>query len=514
MGKKMPIYLTTLTILASTLSLAPVGAVSETGPWSFDELTAAKDEVDAEASARCADSFTRTTCINSIMEEKGGIYYTGLWKFRYNQFTPLSMNFATGELGYYYNSTNEYRKNNNKRPYLKDYLTKLFIVQVEQGYDNWAADLRAGVKDSEHWQVLYDGSTTEEGDSLLPYDQKSSLIIGKPSFDSKYEKYLRVLYMGTFNTEAEINTYDFTECAEGRTCEAWYDTTNPFLYFKDFSFTDGYNDGYSSGFNDGQTIGHSNGYNGGYDVGYGDGYNNGYSDGNADGRDESYHAGYTEGLNNGLSEGYDDGYTAGHKEGIDEGYQNGQSEGYQDGYYAGYEAGRNAGYEFGFTDGYEDGYSNGYEAGSSFSTSGQEIDDYTSSNSSDDQPREGIATDGQNDSNDTNNKDNIDEINGVDGSTIKNDITNPDINTLTSNDALSSNNGISSTNVLALSSGQIASKSPLSSPDTGMPTAEKGTTEFPWWLGVISLTSVGVFVWFFGPKRKNHKKNIKNVKKV
>lgn len=559
MVKKLPILLSTLTVLANAFTVVNVSASGDQGPWSFDELVSANSEIEAEASIQCTESFTRPACINSLMENRGGIYYTGLWKFRYNQLTPLSLNFATGEMGYYYNSTNEYRKINNKRPYLKDYLTKLFIVQVEQGYDNWSADLRAGIKDNEHWQVLYDGTITEEGTSLLPYDQKASLTINKPSFDPKYEKYLRVLYMNTFSDSAEINTYDFRECAEDRTCEAWYDASNPFLYFKDFSYTDGYNDGYEAGRHDGEIDGYEagyeaghhdgqiDGYRAGYEAGYNEGqseglttgydsglvdgqttgYQSGYADGYANGQVEGqatgYQSGYTdghengldEGRENGLAEGYNEGYAEGHTDGQAEGYNNGYTDGHENGFNEGYQAGQNAGYQSGQSDGYQDGYLAGYQAGQDANNTPDQNDEL---NTQDTTTNNGVDTNNQGD-NITNNGDDMD--NHGDIMSVNNSETDSASGSLdTDTNALSVHNPTSTSGItLSLDQGGIASqttpdKASISSPDTGAPTGEKGITEFPWWIGAISLLTLSIFAWFFGPKSRNHKKSPKNPKKV
>ena len=543
MGKKILLFILTLTILAGVTPASSVGAVSQTGPWSFDELMSAKNEVEAEASVQCTNASLRSACINQIMQDKGGIYYTGLWKFQFNQFTPISMNFATGELEYYFNSTNEYRKYNNKRPYLKDYLTELLIVQVEQGYDNWAADLRAGVKSSEHWRMLYYGVKGDEEDSLLPYDRKTTLNISTPSFDEKYEKTLRAFSVSTFSDTSEINSYDFSECAEGRKCDAWYDADSPFLYFKDFNYSDGlntgynngYNEGYQTGFETGHTIGKNDGYSAGYEEGYGAGYNNGliegenqgytngYNNGRADGAQDNYDAGHTEGYTEGHTEGYNEGYTEGHENGLTTGYHNGvndgyqsgvsdgresgMAEGYQNGYNAGLEAGRTEGYQAGHDEGYEAGYTSGYDAG------------YNADRNTD--------MSEQRDDNDTlgNNNTNTDELATGESNTIEEgttastgDATSEQLTSTTGSAPMLASNSsvkIEANMPLVKTSNQV---SPLSSPETGAPTAENGSIEFPWWLGAIILLSFLALCWLFWPisqkDRKISRKPIDKAKKL
>ncbi len=57
--------------------------------------------------------------------------------------------------------------------------------------------------------------------------------------------------------------------------------------------------------------------------------------------------------------------------------------------------------------------------------------------------------------------------------------------------------------------------SPVKTPETGLPTKESSSVEFPWWLGAIFLLNGATFVWLFWPKKsKKAKKSLDKFKEV
>lgn len=483
MAKKLPLLISTLTILVSILSASNVGATEveeDLGPWSFDELFAARLELKAIVEAECPQAaYTRNACLNRIMENKGGIYYTGMLKFQYGQFMPISIDFKNNTLDYYYSSEDLYRNYYWKLPYTGDYLTKLVIVQPEKNYPgNVLADLRQNVESS-HWRVIYD--STKDGNDInsLPFDRRATLSINKPSFDPEYEQYLQIFYTDVYDEAGRYTKTYFTDCIDGKKYDIWLDGPNANPYFKDFSYSDGYTAGYSDGSNTGYTDGYNVGYNDGYANGksggylegfnegrlrgYDDGRNEGYMEGYFSGQDSGYMIGYSDGQSTGHDTGYQEGYITGHADGHEEGLTEGRADGYAAGYSDGLETGRSAGYTEGYSLGYDEGYNLGYSAALLSIT-----DNITNSN---------------------------DDMSSPDS------IINATIN----------ENTASGTSSIELSGATKLQPTNPSTPDTGAATREDDSqVEFQWWLGAIFTIGLATLCWLFWP---NHQKRSKSSKK-
>ncbi|MBR3131791.1 hypothetical protein IKG33_00005 [Candidatus Saccharibacteria bacterium] len=286
MVKKLPLIISTLAILSSLVTIPSASAINDEGPWSFDQLFLATTELKAIVDSGCpTQEYFRSACVTRIMEARGGIYYLGLPNFQYAQFSVASIDFSnddgTSTLEYYLRSEDLYRNYNWRLPY-DDFLSRLYIVQLEIDHgDNYVSDIKNGIEEP-YWRVLYDGTKTDEEDSLLPYDERATLTIKKPSFSPEYEKYIRYYYVDT-NGDAEFYTLDFTHCKDGRKYNIWYDTAHPYAYFRDFGYEEGFEDGYNEGnaisYNDGYTNGYEDGFNTGNGVGFEEGYSNGFEDG-------------------------------------------------------------------------------------------------------------------------------------------------------------------------------------------------------------------------------------------
>lgn len=467
MAKKMPLLISTLTILVSILSASNVGATEveeDLGPWSFDELFAARLELKAIVEAECPQAaYTRNACLNRIMENKGGIYYTGMLKFQYGQFMPISIDFKNNTLDYYYSSEDLYRNYYWKLPYTGDYLTKLVIVQPEKNYPgNVLADLRQNVESS-HWRVIYDSTKDGNDVNSLPFDRRATLSINRPSFDPEYEQYLQIFYTDVYDEAGRYTKTYFTDCIDGKKYDIWFDGPNANPYFKNFSYDEGYAAGYSDGNNTGYTNGYSAGYNEGFSGGQSDGYNQGFNDGLSQGyfqgRDEGYMDGYFSGEQSGYSIGYQDGQTVGHDAGYTEGHEEGLTEGYNSGLTDGFTAGYSDGVEAGHTAGYTDGYNFGYDEGYTIGFNTALVSSINNSNTS-------------------------------------------------STEVITTTTNLSSEATLSSS---IKSQLAPTTPDTGATTREDSSSvEFQWWLGAIFALGLAALCWLLWP---NHPKRSKSPKK-
>lgn len=286
MVKKLPLLISTLAVLSSLVAVPNTSAVNNDGPWSFDELFAASLELKMAVDSQCpGHMYLRPACVDDLLENWGGIYYYGLPSFQYAQFSVASIDFSSDDdtsiLEYYSRSEDLYRNYNWIFPDV-DYLSRLYIVQLEADHgDNYVFDIINGTEDP-YWRVLYDGTKSDEEESLLPYDQRAALTIKKPSFSPDYERFIRYLYVDT-NGDVEFYTLDFTHCKDGRKYNIWYDTSNPYAYFRDFSYEEGFEDGYNEGnvtsYDDGYINGYEDGFSTGNGAGFEDGYSNGFEDG-------------------------------------------------------------------------------------------------------------------------------------------------------------------------------------------------------------------------------------------
>lgn len=543
MARKLPLYLSTLTILASSLLVPSVSALDEEedlGPWSFDELFAAELDLESEVAERCNEPLLISPCTNEIMHEKGNLYEIGLQKFRYNQLNIRSLDFRTGVLEYYFKSEDTYRKIRNRNPYI-DYLSKLVIVQAEADYEeDYFIDLKNGVENP-HLNVLYSGTKADDETSLLPFDQLATLQITKPTLDSQYEKKIKLYYEET-SGDSGMYTLDFTDVfADNLKYNVYTEGPNPYPYLKDFSYNagrdaglnegystgyedghnaglnEGYNNGYNDGSNEGYNAGHDDGYNSGLDDGYEDGFingldegfNNGYNlglnDGQQAGYNDGYNDGYDNGFNDGMNNGFNDGYNNGFNDGQNMGYLNGRGEGYNEGFNDGYNNGRISGY----TDGYISGYGNGYDRGRIDGSNNNSATDNTDDTSNTD----GTDTDSS-DTTDTTDTTDTDNVNSTDGANTDN--ANAD-DASSANDAaptatVNNTNSLSDNKTINITP-NLSSKAKTfaRTPNTGAATPE--TTEqgskvsFPWWLGVIFGLNAIILTWLFWPDPKRSEKN-------
>ncbi len=229
-------------------------------------------------------------------------------------------------------------------------------------------------------------------------------------------------------------------------------------------------------------------YNSGYNNGTIDGYWEGYEHGRANG----YNEGYRDGYDFGLSSGYEEGYSNGHSSGYYDGYNNGLA---NDRYDIGYSDGLNSGLNTGYANGRNDGFSNGYDAG--YQVGYQ--DGYNNS----------IATTFQ-DTEETDTR----AIDANDTAIIDNTTAMPEdettaIDSLTVATTATADN-TSETNIVnpVVVSNTVAKKpaiTAISAPDTGAPTEENHSIEFPWWAIITIAISGFLAVWWLMPIKKSKK---------
>ena len=504
MAKKMPLIISTLTLLASSLISTATWADGFNhlidGPWTFEEMMAAEAEVQPIIEAVCPYESNVTECVDQYTDYRyyDDPIYNRLPIFENNQFHVLSLdpNPKNGKttIEYYFNSENSYEKNNSPvrveadgmgniiRKYFDDSssvhtISRLYIYQVEAEYTTEASDINSYEEEvfaSPHTKVLYSGIKTESESSLLPVNQKGTLEIEEISYDPEYHRWFFVMFEDE-NGKLHIQRVVFPDCHQGgELCKMQYTKESPTALLVNKPT---YEEGYEDGYNDGLAAGYSEGYNSGYDDGENNGYANGFANGTEAGRIEGYNSGYTEGRTNGYIEGQGSGYTEGH------------TYGYIEGQNSGYTAGRTDGYIEGYNSGYDSGYNDGYAAGQDAapSSQGDNIDEGNND-----------ATDNQsNNTANTNNTDNTDDTNNADSNQIINQITN-DINI---------NSG-----PLTISRPKFSAKTP----NTGSGAHQEAySTEFPWWLGAIFIFGTLTLVWFFAPNRKkSHKKSQKPIDNI
>lgn len=573
MGKKIPLLISTLIYLSSIFALPTVGvsAISYNGLWLFDEIFNAREEVKTEVNATCTRArLTRPVCAGEIRAQKGGIYDYGIMNIMSTQFFPVSIDFTTDTLEYYYDSEDVMRNFEWRLPFKDLYATKIVIAQPITNYPGSSVGGLLENDDDPNLRILYKSTASEEGESVLELDQKATLHIEHPSFSSDYERYL-IGYFVNSNGEIMDFMFDFSKCSDGLKFYAWYgDLNNIYPQFAnqhydagydaghENGYTDGYSDGYDGGREDGFIDGHGSGYNEGivtgysggyaegiidghetgYDSGYGQGYEDGYNagieGGEAQGFDDGYNIGHNEGYDTGYWNGYDEGYTNGRGEGTAEGYENGYadgltegylngtdegydegySEGRDDGYTQGYINGRIESHDEGFEEGYErgrvaglqegydNGYLEGYRAALAAGVNNNESNNFSSDSvgnittetaitnteiESDADRGEGEPLPGPASAIDSASTMMDNSINLLSSSATMNLALN--IAKPTSNDASSITNNLSA-------------KTSIKTPDTGTPTSEEKSVEFPWWLGAIIVLNISIFAWLFWPSNR------------
>ena len=368
----------------------------------------------------------------------------------YMQFLPVSLDLASNTLEYYYSSDSLSRNFDWHLPYKNVLPTKLVLIQTDEEYARYSAewsDLIMVTDENPNWITLYSGEVTEGEESLLLLNQKATLDIAHPVFDSRYEKAIRGYVEYSTGDYAHF-VFTFENTKDGRKYDAWFGREELYPYFEDPS----YNEGYQDGLNDGS----SNGYDNGYQDGLNDGSNTGFSEGYND----DYNAGYNEGYSAGLIAGEDNGYGAGY----DTGYNEGLLQGHEDGFIEG----TSLAYQEGFNEGYSEGY-----------------------------------RDGQNDSTSSNNSNDDNLIPGDNDDSIPNTDTDTQAPTLspTENSFNQSTNNIIKINS-DLEKSNPKTNSSIKRPNTGASTVESGSSESEWWLGAIFILGLGTLIWLFWPNRQ------------
>lgn len=497
MAKKTPLILSTLTLLASGLAPASVWAentYSFEGPWSFDEMMSVESEIQPIIDEVCPYETWPENCAQryTIDRYAEAPIYNRVVTFEDAQFHILLLdsNPSNGKttIEYYFNPENSYEKYTS--PVRTDYgnvlrkyfdpvfythtIHRIHIYQSETGYS-------AGSLDEPGFKTLYFGTKSEGEESLLPANQKGTLEIEEVSFDPKYRRWIFIDFEDE-NGRIHRNWIDFSGCHQGgELCKMQYakDIAQALLVNKP-TYEEGYADGYRDGLADGQNAGYAAGFEDGYINGENDGYDSGFIDGVETGRTEGYdnghEDGYNEGYNSGLNQGRIEGYEYGRMLGRDEGYTDGYNDGLNDGYAEGQDAGYHTGYDNGYNNGYNNGYTSGYNA--------------TSHNAEDD----------ENSGNDAANNTDDSSAEGNDPSTD---------NTTNTNQATNGEISINNTSTLSVGSelaSSIKSRFSAKTPNTGSPTGEEYSVEFPWWLGAIFAVGVITVIWLFIP---NHKKTNK-----
>ena len=471
MAKKLPLIISTLTLLTSSLASTAVWANDTThsleGPWSFEEMMAVERELQPIIDEVCPYENFPSSCADRYTFDRyyeDPIYFR-LPGFENPQFHILSLDpdpkDGKATIEYYFNPENYFEKyyrsniivetdslGNVLRKYYDPTsythtMYNLYIYQVEGDNLTTPEDksLYAEVFSSPYTRILYSGGKSENEYSLLPFNEKGTLKIEEFSHDPKYNNFLYMVYEDE-NGKMHVDKYDLRECHQGgEICKLRYykEKAEPYLVNKP-TYEEGYADGYEAGFADGQ----NEGYTAGFEDGYTNGENDGYDSGFAAGTETGYNAGYNDGHSDGYSEGRDNGY--------DDGYNEGYSNGLDQGFNEGYELGRMTGREEGWMEGYENGLNDG------------------SANNSGDNSNSGTPD----------------------------PIINNEISVIST----------SSINVGSGLSNSIKTKLSPRTPNTGSPTHENSSTEFPWWLGVVFALGAVVLIWLFAPSRKKTSKNL------
>lgn len=494
MAKKMPLIISTLTLLVSGFTSAATwandGNYHVEGPWTFDYMLATETEVQSIIDEICPyeDNPTQCSYRYTFYNDTSPIYNL-LPPFGEKQIHILSLdpNPKNGKntIEYYFNPENSYEKSysqviteidplGNIRKYFNSSsythtISKLYIYQVEEGHNPTPVikEEYAELFSAPYTRMLYSGIKSESDNSLLPSNQVGDLEIEETSYDPIYGSNLYATFednVGNMHAQVII----LSGCHQGgELCKLQYTSDNlkPGLVNKP-TYEEGYEDGYNDGYNDGLTAGHNEGYR--------EGITEGYDNGHSDGKNEGYEAGFIDGIGIGHDEGYDNGYDEGYNQGLSEGHFEGYEDGYMlgrdDGWMEGQDAGYHEGYDSGYNNGYDNGYSNGFNAA-------------------------------RNQNENTSEGDNQDD--GTDN-------TDSNINNNTSSNQ-ATNDGVLVQNMSTISLGSelLSGSKPkfsIRTPNTGSEVQENYSTEFPWWLGAIFAFGIVTLIWFFVPKRKKTNK--------
>ena len=490
MAKKMPLIISTLTLLIGSLATVPVWAddtaYSFDGPWSFDEMMAVENEIQPIIDEVCPYEWASENCTQRYTTDRyaDAPIYGRVITFGSDQFHILSLdpNPSNGKttIEYYFDPENLYEKyaSTVKTDYdyygnvLRKYfdpamythtINKLHIYQTETGYFATSFD-SPGVR------LLYSGTKSEGEDSLLPVNQKGTLEIEEVSFDPQYRKWL---YIDFEDEDGNIHQHraNFSDCHQGgELCKLYYNRAEPAaLLINKPTYEEGYEDGYNAGLAAGQNAGYEAGFAEGTEAGRTEGYNEGANDGYTGGYNNGLNDGYMNGYNNGLN----DGYMGGYNNGLNDGYMDGYNNGLDQGRLEGYEYGRTLGRDEGYTDGYNNGYDNGYNSGYNAANHNAENNDNPGDDTTDNESNTSVG-----------------------------DITN-------NNQAINGDISINNTSSISVGSelaSSIKTRLSAKTPNTGSPTEENHSTELPWWLGAIFTLGALALIWLFVPNRKKSSK--------